>query len=116
MARLTGNKYNARRTACAHGHSHQSAREAKRCGDLHLLLRSGAISALVVEPTFILAPGGVEIKMGNGQRAKFRPDFTYIEGNRTIAEDVKGFVVRDFPLRAALFRATFPDIELRITR
>ena len=109
-------KYFARRTECGHGHTHASKREAARCGELHLLLRANAISALVVEPTFILKADGVPIKMGNGQAAKYRPDFTYMEGNRTIAEDVKGFVVRDFPLRAALFRACYPDIELRVLK
>lgn len=109
-------KYFAKRTPCAHGHSHASFREAKRCGELHLLLRAGHISALAVEPKFILHSDGAPILMGNGHKAQYRPDFTYIEGNRTVAEDVKGFVVRDFPLRAALFRASYPDIELRVLK
>jgi len=37
-------KYHAKRTACAHGHTHASGREAKRCAELHLLLRAGHIS------------------------------------------------------------------------
>lgn len=109
-------KYGAKRTACNHGHSHASGREAKRCGELHLLLRAGDISALVVEPTFILHVNGEPIIMGNGHKAKYRPDFTYQEGDKTVAEDVKGFIVRDFPLRAALFRAGYPDIELRVVK
>lgn len=116
MRKPGGNKYHAKRTPCQHGHSHASKREASYCALLHLRMRAGEISGLAVEPTFILAPGGVEIKMGNGQKAKYRPDFTFLEGNRTVAVDVKGFVVRDFPLRAALFRATFPDIELRVVK
>lgn len=54
--------------------------------------------------------------MNNGHKAKYRPDFTYQEGNRTIAEDVKGVIVRDFPLRAALFKHCYPDIELRVVK
>lgn len=111
-------KYFAKRTACQHGHSHASGREAKRCAELHLLLRAGAISGLVVEPTFILKSDGAPILMRNGHKAQYRPDFCYIEGNpgRAVAEDVKGFVVRDFPLRAALFRACYPEIELRVVK
>ena len=109
-------KYFAKRTPCQHGHSHASKREAVRCGELHLLLRAGAISGLVIEPTFILKSDGEPIKMRNGHKAQYRPDFTYLEGSHTVAEDVKGFVVRDFPLRAALFRACYPDIELRVVK
>lgn len=109
-------KYGAKRTACAHGHSHASKREAGRCADLHLLLRAGQISGLAVEPTFILKSDGEPILMGNGHKARYRPDFTYIEAGRAVAEDVKGFTVRDFPLRAALFRACYPHIELRVVK
>ena len=97
-------KYGSKPTTCPHGHVHASKREAARCCDLHLLFRAGAIDALVIEPTYELAPGGVPIIMGNGHKAKYRPDFVYMEKGRLVAEDVKGFIVRDFPLRAALFR------------
>lgn len=109
-------KYNARRTACQHGHSHASAREARRCHELHLLFRAGQIDALVVEPTYELHVGGQAIVMGNGHRAKYRPDFTYLENGKVVAEDVKGFIVRDFPLRAAIFRHCYPEIELRVLK
>ncbi len=78
------------------------------------MLRAGKISALVVEPTFELSVNGQPILMGNGHKAKYRPDFTYQEGDYTVAEDVKGFIVRDFPLRAAVFRHCYPNIELRV--
>lgn len=107
-------KYRAKRTACPQGHTHASKREAARCGELHLLLRRGDISGLVIEPTYILAPNGVPLLMGNGHKAKYRPDFVYLENDRLVAEDVKGFIVRDFRLRAALFRHCYPDIELRV--
>lgn len=112
-------RYFARKTPCANGHIHASAREAKRCAELNLLFRSGVIDALVIEPTYHLAPGGVPIIMGNGHKAKYRPDFVYREAGKLVAEDVKaknGFVDRDFPLRAALFRLCYPEIELRVVR
>lgn len=110
------NKYGAHRTECQHGHSHASKREAKRCHELHMLFRAGQIDALVVEPTFELSIGGIAITMRNGHKAKYRPDFTYLEKGKVIAEDVKGFIVRDFPLRAAIFRHCYPEIELRVLK
>jgi hypothetical protein len=109
-------KYGAKPTVCQHGHKHASQREAARCVDLHFLQHAGFISDLVVEPTYILAPLGAPIIMGNGHKAKYRPDFVYCEGGKLIAEDIKGVVVRDFPLRAALFRICFPHIDLRILK
>lgn len=109
-------KYGSKPTECVHGHKHASKREAARCAELHLLFRAGAIDALVIEPKYILAPGGEPIIMGNGHKAQYRPDFVYRENGRLIAEDVKGMIVRDFPLRAALFRLCFPEIELRVIK
>ena len=62
------------------------------------------------------APNGVAIIMGNGHKAKYRPDFTFVENGRVVALEVKGVVVRDFPLRAALFRLCYPGIELRVMK
>ena len=109
-------KYRAKPTTCIHGHKHASKREAARCVELHMLQQAGEIENLEVEPTFRFIVNGNPVKMGNGQAAKYRPDFIYTEGGQEVAEDVKGFVVRDFPLRAALFRACFPTIELRVVK
>jgi hypothetical protein len=109
-------KYNARKTPCQHGHEHASKREAKRCNELHLLQRAGAISDLEYEPVFRFIINGKPVKMGNGQIARYTPDFIYVENGQEICEDVKGFTVRDFPLRAALFRCLFPTIELRVIK
>jgi hypothetical protein len=111
-----GNKYGARSTFCIHGHKHASKREAVRCVELHLLQSAGEISELKVEPKFVFEVNGGPMKMGNGQPAAYKPDFIYKENNRDVVEDVKGMIVRDFPLRAALFRACFPDIELRVIK
>lgn len=110
-----GNKYGAKKTPCSHGHTHDSKREAKRCDDLHILERAGEIMHLQTQPRFEFVIAGKPLKMRNGHTARFTPDFAYVEvkSQKQIAEDSKGFVVRDYPLRAALFRALFPMIELR---
>jgi hypothetical protein len=109
----------ARKVVCQHGHNHDSAAEAGRCVELHLLLRAGEIEGLVYGRTFKLSNGPRPIIMGNGAQAKYTPDFVYLENGTIVAEDVKGkngFVERDFPLRAALFRSNYPDIELRVVK
>lgn len=109
----------ARKTVCEHGHKHNSGAEAKRCAVLHRMQAEGKIIGLKVEPRFHFAIEGREVKMGNGQVARYTGDFTYIEGNKQVVEDVKaknGFVERDVPLRLAFFRHLYPDIELRIVK
>ena len=109
------NKFGARKTPCAQGHNHASKREAGRCNDLHILERKGEIAALQVEPQFWFVIDGKQVKHANGRRVGYKPDFAYIEpGLKDVVEEVKGMVVRDFPLRAAIFRALFPEFELRI--
>ena len=109
----------ARKTECALGHKHASAREAARCAELTTLFRAGKIEALAFEPRYEFATERGPIRMGNGATMRFTPDFAYVEDGKVICEDVKsrsGFVERDFPLRAALFRHLFPAIELRVVR
>lgn len=104
------------RSSCANGHEHDSKREAKRCDQLHMLAKGGAISDIVSQPFF--AFGGV--KMGNGQRAGVTLDFAYTEDGKPVVEDVKGRSKlsdsRDWPLRKAMFAYFYPGIELREVR
>lgn len=108
-------KYNARKTECAHGHNHDSAREARRCNQLHLLQRGGEISHLKVEPQFWFTIAGEQVKHGNGRRVGYKPDFQYFEGNKNVVEDVKSTATKTeaYALRKAIFLALFPFIELR---
>ena len=107
------NKYNARKTPCAQGHTHDSGREAKRCNDLHMLQHAGEISDLKIQQQFRFSIDGRAVKLKNGHHAGIKVDFVYRENGQDIAEDSKGYVVRDWPLRRAIFCALHPDIELR---
>ena len=111
-------KYFAKRAECQHGHSHASKREAKRCAELHLLLRAGAISGLVVEPQYWFEIGGTVVTHDNGRRVGFKPDFSYMEQGRVVCEDVKGgpTLTEAAVLRMTLFRHLFPAIDLRVVR
>ena len=107
-------KYGAKPTTCAAGHTHASKAEAKRCDQLHLLERAGQISGLQQQPVFRFVINGRPIKMDNGHEAKLTADFSYVENGRKVVEDRKGFVVRDFPLRWALARTLWPEIDWRV--
>lgn len=108
-------KYGAKPKVCAAGHKHPSIREATRCDELHLLQRGHEIMCLQQQPRFEFIINGKPVMMKNGQKARFTADFQYtdVRSQKQVVEDSKGFVVRDYPLRAALFRHLFPMIELR---
>jgi len=109
--------YFARKTACQNGHTHDSAKEAKRCDDLHLLARGGKIAGLTVSPRIDIVINGSPVKMGNGQAMRFTPDFSYVENGRKVIEDVKaknGHMARDVPVKLALCRHLWPDVDFRI--
>ncbi len=108
-------KYGAKKSPCAKGHVHDSKREATICDQLHYRLWAGEIFNLLVQHQFYFVIDGKPLKLKNGRRAGIKIDFFYTEtkGMKDVAEDAKGFTVRDYPLRAALFRHCFPMIELR---
>lgn len=109
------NKYGAKKADCQYGHRHDSIREAKRCNELHLLLRAGEIERLEFQPQYWFEINGRQIKHDNGRRVGFKPDFRYWDrhSGKQIVEDAKGFTTRDYPLRAAIFRALHPELVLR---
>lgn len=94
------------------GITFDSIAEANRYAELRLLQRAGAISLLCPSPE---QPKKRRFKLTAG--LVFTPDFTYQEGGREIAEDVKGgkaTMTRAATMRIKLFRECYPAIELRI--
>ena len=106
-------KYRAVKSQCGAGHTHDSKREAIRCNELHALQAAGAITDLVVHPQYWFVINGRQLKHANGRRVGYKSDFEYTENGAKITEDVKGVIVRDWPLRRAVFIALFPDHQLR---
>jgi hypothetical protein len=113
MNQFRRNKYGASKAHCSAGHEHDSKREAKRCNELRILQRAGEIEDLRFQPQFYFVINGQPVKHDNGRRAGVKLDFAYVEEGAEICEDSKGFSVRDWPLRKAVFKACFPSIELR---
>lgn len=104
------NKYNAKKTT-VDGIVFASKAEAKRYGELKLLERAGLIRGLRLHPRFVL-----QEKNGADRAIVYVADFSYLEnaGGKTVVEDVKGAQTTVFRMKAKLFRAKYPHIELRI--
>ncbi len=109
-------KYRAVKSQCNAGHTHDSKREAIRCNELHDLQAAGAISDLIIHPQYWFVINGRQLKHGNGRRVGYQSDFEYVENGINVTEDVKGVVVRDWPLRRAVFIALFPHHHLRVSK
>jgi len=85
MPQKRRSKYNATKTT-VDGIVFDSAKEARRYGELKLLENAGKIECLVLQPEYPL-----EAKRG-GEVGKYRADFAYYSPSHGfIVEDVKGF-------------------------
>jgi len=114
------NKFSAKRTCCAHGHTHASKAEARRCDTLHLLQRAGSIRGLEQQPKFYFTmPDGRQVRDERNRAIRYTADFRFEEltprGWSPVVEDVKSraTMTEAATLRIAFFRAFHPDIELR---
>lgn len=88
-----------------------SKAQARRYGELKMLLGAGKIRDLRHEVTFAL------YGKNGGPVCRYRADFTYNEGGKQIAEDVKGVATAVFGIKAKLFRDNYgKDWELRVVR
>jgi hypothetical protein len=109
-------KYRAVKAQCNAGHTHDSKREAIRCNELHAMEAAGEISDLMIHPQYWFVINGRQLKHPNGRRVGYKSDFEYVENGMLVTEDVKGVVVRDWPLRRAVFKALYPHHDLRETK
>jgi hypothetical protein len=109
-----GNKYGAERTPCGQ-HTHDSKREAERCGELQLMEKAGEICSLEFQPRYELTVAGVKICT---YVADFRYHERYIPPKREghyivtwnedlVIEDVKGKRTREFIIKRKLMKACF---------
>jgi hypothetical protein len=68
-----------------------SKAEARRYGELKLLERTGKISDLKLQDTFDLPVNGVVV-------CSYRADFTYVEDDNLVVEDVKSAATSKNPV------------------
>ena len=98
------NKYNAIKTT-VNGIVFASRREAMRYQILLLELKAGTITDLTLQPVFRFDCGVV-----------YKADFSYVENEKRIYEDVKGMMTPVFRIKMRMFKHHFPAAELRITK
>ena len=72
------------------GHKFDSKREANRYCELKLMQRAGEISDLELQPQFVLQEAFRDAQGKHRRAIKYRADFRYTKGDKTIVEDVKG--------------------------
>ena len=108
------NKFSARRTL-AHGIWFASGMEAKRYGQLLMMVTAGAISNLKLKPKFLLQEAFTEADGTKHRKMEYEADFRYDENGLDVVEDVKGFRNRIFLNKWKLFRQLYPKLTGRLT-
>ncbi|MBQ8836438.1 MAG: DUF1064 domain-containing protein [Clostridia bacterium] len=116
-------KYHSRKVT-TNGVTFDSAKEAKRYGELLLLEKAGAISDLRRQVEFVLIPaqrepdipgkhGGI-VKRGKTieRKVSYIADFTYTENGKQIVEDVKGFRTPEYKIKKKMM-LYFHGIRIR---
>jgi hypothetical protein len=112
-------KYFAVKTDCnACGKVHPSKKEARRCGELHLLAKAGEIADLRTQAAFpLFGPSGVPLLSEgsdgkNKRQLRMTWDFAYTAREGDTVEDSKGFKTPEFKLRLSVFRACYPELRV----
>jgi hypothetical protein len=108
-------KYGNKKTE-VDGYVFDSKAEAARYQELKLMQQAGVISQLQRQWTFELQPAFTDNEGKRQAAIRWVADFTYTEGGKVIAEDVKGMVTQVFSIKARLFRYKYRDVELRIVK
>ena len=94
-------KYNNRKTIIDNIKFDSNA-EATRYQFLKILLKTGKIEDLELQPKFLLQPSFK--KNGKTIRAiNYIADFKYIQDKKIVIEDVKGMETKEFKIKKKLF-------------
>lgn len=122
------NKYHAQKAQCNCGHIHDSKKEANRCNELNLLLKSGAIRDLKQQERYMIVSPLYETviltdvyKRGErkGQHKTkqicvehavyYIADFVYfdIKAGKTIIEDCKGVRTKEYLIKRKLMKQRY---------
>ncbi len=106
-------KYGAKKTT-VDGIVFASGLEARRYQQLKLLLASGTITNLDLQPVFELQPDFRDNTGKKQQAINYKADFKYIEAGRVVIEEVKGFETPVWKLHKKMFLYQYPQLELRV--
>jgi len=97
------------------GHRFDSQAEASQYRLLRLMEREGIIRDLELQPRFLLKAAFTDSNGKRHRKVEYVADFQYVESNgHTVIEDVKGVSTPVFRLKEKLFRAEYPELDLRV--
>lgn len=91
-----------------------SAAEAEHYQALLLRQHAGEISDLVCQPRYVLQEAFSDTQGRRWAAITYRADFSFSEGGRAVAVDIKGALTEAFSVRRRLFVYRYPKIELRV--
>lgn len=97
-------KYHSSKTRCNALHVHDSKKEARRCNELHLLLKKGYITKLEIQRKFELLPTGRYDSMPSERKVTYIANFAYMENGKLIVEDTKGYRTKEYILKRKIFK------------
>ena len=91
-----------------------SKKESKRIAELRLLEKAGKIYNFAIQPRFLLQES---FKVGNVtfRKIEYVADASYMESDKYIVEDVKGFKTEVYKIKKKLLLKRYPDIIFRET-
>ena len=108
------NKYHNQKTI-VNGINFDSKREANRYCELRLLEKAGVIKYLELQPRFLLQPSFRKNRKLH-RKIEYIADFSYVENNNLVVEDVKGVETEVFKLKRKMFEYRYPEYELKIIK
>lgn len=108
------NKYRNKKVI-VDGIKFDSIAESKRYKELKLLERQGIIKDLKLQPSFVLQPS---FKKNNKTTRAiiYKADFSYLEDDKLVVEDVKGYATKEFKLKEKMFNYIYKELELKIIK
>lgn len=113
---MSYSKYKNKKTE-VDGVKFDSMKEARRYGELKLLVRGGVIKDLKLQPAFELVPS--QVYQGKTmKKVSYIADFMYKDIKRgiTVVEDVKGFKTDVYKIKKKLFLYKYPKYEFKEIR
>ena len=107
------NKYNAKRQTID-GYTFDSQKEARRYGELCLLVKAGEITDLTVHPKFVLQEGFIDRDGKKIRPITYSADFKYWDKLVWVVEDVKGVQTQLFKVKWKWIKKLCPHFDFRI--
>lgn len=92
-----------------------SKAESVRYRELRLLLQSGAIRDLELQPVFVLLKPYKRPDGTHCRGVRYIADFRYLDlrTNRIMVEDVKGVLTKEYVIKKSFFQSMFPEVNFR---